>query len=473
MEGIKVKKFKLFCFLLVFVLPVRVLFGTVTAAQEIYDDFNDSDFNQYDWTAIINYPAGKDPLALGWIKEQNQRLEFNIPREGYNTAATVTSVDTFTGAGEYEVEFQNGYSYNYLYKSFILMGMYKGKMYSTGITFSDYGVIRWGVGIHKDGVPEQTEWGYLYSGNDAKWWNWLFYIKLKRNADGTITITIKDDHGHNFVADSMMTIPHEVPLQIRLNVELWKYGRPTLVWFDNVKVTTPNQSPVANAGDDQTLIVGETAQFDGSDSHDPDGTIESYIWNFGDGSETVEGISVTHNFSEAGIYNVTLNVIDNNGAEDTDDVIITVNTVSQALQNDIIYIRNLMDVNPYPPLVDKLEDVIMKLESSVEEMGKIPSDSQAAIGNIEGAVGDLEAAIKDQFIEFEEALKIMNEKVDIARQMALNAINDAISNYGDLNEIFEAKEYLFQADQLRESKLFKDAVSNYKDALCKAESAMN
>ena len=40
----------------------------------------------------------------------------------------------------------------------------------------------------------------------------------------------------------------------------------------------PNQPPVANAGDLQTVAIGATVTLDGSDSTDSDGTIQSYEW---------------------------------------------------------------------------------------------------------------------------------------------------------------------------------------------------
>jgi PKD repeat protein len=52
--------------------------------------------------------------------------------------------------------------------------------------------------------------------------------------------------------------------------------------------------------------------FDGSGSIDPDGTITSYTWNFGDNS-TGQGISVSHSYAAAGTYTVTLTVIDDGG----------------------------------------------------------------------------------------------------------------------------------------------------------------
>jgi PKD repeat protein len=70
--------------------------------------------------------------------------------------------------------------------------------------------------------------------------------------------------------------------------------------------------------------VGETVTFDASASYDPDGTIVSYEWDFGDGKSGV-GESANHTYTTAGTYTVTLTVTDNNGLTDivTDDVTVT------------------------------------------------------------------------------------------------------------------------------------------------------
>ncbi|MCK5030325.1 MAG: PKD domain-containing protein [Thermoplasmatales archaeon] len=71
-----------------------------------------------------------------------------------------------------------------------------------------------------------------------------------------------------------------------------------------------NYIPIADANGLYYGIIDELIEFDGSNSYDKDGAIIEYSWNFGDGT-TGSGETVTHSYSEAGQYLVTLTVIDN------------------------------------------------------------------------------------------------------------------------------------------------------------------
>jgi PKD repeat protein len=62
--------------------------------------------------------------------------------------------------------------------------------------------------------------------------------------------------------------------------------------------------------------VGETVSFDATGSNDPDGSITSYEWEFGDGT-TATGRTVTHDYATAGNYTVALTVTDGEGATNT------------------------------------------------------------------------------------------------------------------------------------------------------------
>ncbi len=77
----------------------------------------------------------------------------------------------------------------------------------------------------------------------------------------------------------------------------------------------PDQPPTASfLVTPQKRIVKRKLTFHGGASKDPDGTIATYAWDFGDGKH-VKGskATVTHNYKQPGTYTVTLTVTDNEG----------------------------------------------------------------------------------------------------------------------------------------------------------------
>lgn len=84
-----------------------------------------------------------------------------------------------------------------------------------------------------------------------------------------------------------------------------------------------NQPPVADPSDTYAGTTGVAVMFDGSASSDPDGSIISYSWNFGDGNSGY-GATPSHTYSSDGIYNVTLQVMDDAGAIDSANTTTTI-----------------------------------------------------------------------------------------------------------------------------------------------------
>lgn len=66
-------------------------------------------------------------------------------------------------------------------------------------------------------------------------------------------------------------------------------------------------------------------QFDASDSSDSDGSVELYNWDFGDGT-TSTGVSTFKVFNTAGIFDVLLQVTDDDGMSSSTATAVTVNT---------------------------------------------------------------------------------------------------------------------------------------------------
>ena len=94
----------------------------------------------------------------------------------------------------------------------------------------------------------------------------------------------------------------------------------------NVVIKEANDLPVAKAKVSE-LTPGKRKRlhFYGRESTDSDGTIQSYVWNFGDGTQGYRK-SMAHKFPGPGSYNVTLTVTDNDGDTDTDTITVQINS---------------------------------------------------------------------------------------------------------------------------------------------------
>ena len=85
-----------------------------------------------------------------------------------------------------------------------------------------------------------------------------------------------------------------------------------------------NQAPTASitaspTSGDAPLSVS----FNASGSNDPDGSIVSYYWNFGDGTSGT-GVTAGHTYNNSGNYTVSLTVTDDDGATDSSSRLIQV-----------------------------------------------------------------------------------------------------------------------------------------------------
>jgi len=85
-------------------------------------------------------------------------------------------------------------------------------------------------------------------------------------------------------------------------------------------VVPPNQPPVAVASADPTVVaVGQSIQFSGEGSSDPDGDPLTYYWDFKDGGWSNDK-NTAHTYAQPDIYKVTLTVHDPQSESDTAEV---------------------------------------------------------------------------------------------------------------------------------------------------------
>lgn len=108
-------------------------------------------------------------------------------------------------------------------------------------------------------------------------------------------------------------------------------------------VTVANVLPVA-------LTTGTTptsgtaplnVSFVGSNSYDPDGVIASYLWNFGDGTNSTLS-NVSHTYSAAGTYNASLTVTDNSGAQSVGTLTIIASAVPPVVSSKYLKVSSMV-----------------------------------------------------------------------------------------------------------------------------------
>jgi PKD repeat protein len=120
-------------------------------------------------------------------------------------------------------------------------------------------------------------------------------------------------------------------------------------------VGVPNVNPIANfTFSRDALLVNFTA----TGSIDPDGTITSYSWNFGEPNSltnTATGATPTHAFKFAGGYTVTLTVTDNQGATGVLTGLVTVNPPA-AVATGVLNDTGVTDLQCYQLGSDTLVD---------------------------------------------------------------------------------------------------------------------
>jgi PKD repeat protein len=177
----------------------------------------------------------------------------------------------------------------------------------------------------------------------------LSAFAAERSSDGALTVMVinKVLSGSTPVTVSIPNFANQGSAQVWQLTAANTISRLSDVTFSGstISLTVPQQSVTllvvpASAGGNLPPVARMTAtptsgtaplavSFDGWTSSDPDGTIASHSWSFGDGA-TASGGTATHTYAAPGTYSATLTVMDNAGAVGSTSVTITATAVTIA-----------------------------------------------------------------------------------------------------------------------------------------------
>jgi len=143
-----------------------------------------------------------------------------------------------------------------------------------------------------------------------------------RDPDGRIVQFSWDLDGDGITEETTedCSLRHRFPEEgiYDLKVEALDDDRARSEVGESLNIAAENQLPTANfeiISSTQDLIPGKEIRLDASGSFDPDGKIEKFVWQLGDGSEKT-GEEVSYSYDESGDYKVTLTVSDGEGGRD-------------------------------------------------------------------------------------------------------------------------------------------------------------
>ena len=131
----------------------------------------------------------------------------------------------------------------------------------------------------------------------------------------------------SLVADSGAVIPTGTAGGLNATTDTASRAATVSIALAPAQPPPSNVPPVAVFS---SSCAGLVCGFDGSGSSDPDGSIVSYGWDFGDGGSG-SGVQPSHSYGTAGGYQVTLTITDSGGATDVVTHTVTVDDTSAAI----------------------------------------------------------------------------------------------------------------------------------------------
>lgn len=187
--------------------------------------------------------------------------------------------------------------------------------------------------------PKIPEFSYSYEYSDDECRSVTFFANTT-NADLVSNLTAKWMINDNLFTGKQTAVSFDShgyhPFEVHITGSV-DGGVNTFSFYDSILVNLP---PVAFSGGNRAIIPGESMAFDGTVSHDPDGKISKYHWDFGDGT-TEKGARIDKIYSKPGTYTLVLTVYDDsntpcNLASDTATVKVNLQPLAKINAPDIV-----------------------------------------------------------------------------------------------------------------------------------------
>ena len=157
---------------------------------------------------------------------------------------------------------------------------------------------------------------FMYTPNTPYTLETVFFIDNSTDPDGDIinwTWNFGDESDDNISYDKDPVHVYQKAGKYNITLTVMDNGGKAASVVRQIFVF--NRLPVASFYWTRDSITGDLI-FDASTSYDPDGDIDLYEWDFGDGTVKY-GQTVSHSYATAGAYTVALKVYDDYGDNDT------------------------------------------------------------------------------------------------------------------------------------------------------------
>ncbi len=327
---------------------------------------NDQDYNLY----IVNSTG--DPVA-GSVSVQDgddyprESISYKVQEDGYYGVA----IEKYNATGDQELElfFPNyGYPTFKVRESSITAPASADNVTSIGAYNYDDGALTsyssWGptndgrLGLDMMGPTKVTTTAYdgPFTGTSASAPHIAGMAGLLLSMDSSLSPNEVDD----LLKESSIDMRAEGPDYAT------GYGK-----LDGIELlNNVNDPPKANfTYKPKDIFINQTITFNASVSYDPDGSISSFEWSFGDGSGS-SGEDSSHSYSEEGNFSVELTVTDDLGSTDTSQEVVTVQEEDQSPVANFTY-------TPENPVINE-----------TIQFNSTSYDSDGSISSFEWSFGD-------------------------------------------------------------------------------------